>query len=300
MNGWQMWRAVRLPMAQQPVFRHLYRAGSLNRAVGLRLPAELQPIAARARAIAYAMLPPLMILLGFPLLLLFGAALITSAVVIVPVVNSAYALAGLLGAQGQIAGARRRRIYDLLCASPTGWLGLHRTLYAGWQARAPLLRAVALAALYVGMAAGFLGLAPQFLFGAHPYQPMDALVQGAVLATILALDHVYATATSSVLAIVIPGADASDFDVRLFSASAFVALQVGVYGATLALARSVLPAALSALGLPAAVTHLALPLLLLAAFWGVRELAFRLCWQVAIRRVKLAGTELDSLTRPAL
>jgi hypothetical protein len=300
MNGWQMWHAVRLPMAEQPVFRHLYRAGSLNLAAGLRLPAELQPVAARARTIAYAVLPPVMILLGFPLMLLLGAALITSVVVIVPGVNTAYALAGLLGAQNQIAGVRRRRIYDLLCASPTGWLGIHRTLYAGWHARAPLLRAAVLTVLYGGMGAGFLGLAPQFLFGAHPYQPVIALTQGAALALILALDHIYAAATSSVLAILIPGAEANDFDSRLYSVSAFIAVQIAVYGAALALAHIVLPAALMSIGVTGAAVSLALPVLMLAAFWGLRELAFRLCWHAAAGRVKLTGTELDSLTQRAL
>lgn len=293
MLTWKLWQALNRPPVRSPLFRRIYQRHLM--AEGLDMPRI--PLLGLFRSAGLVILPVILILIGLPLVLPVYYLMLLCAPVLLPLINSVYGLTLIINVSGGIARERRQRTYDLLCTVPSGTLGMHWSYCTGWIHAHVGYRYVMLVVLGTGILAVIVGLSPQIVFGAAPPSLVVLLVRGLALIVFFLADYVQSVIISSLLSLIIPISDEDETNVRLWTASLFVALQFAVYLPTLLLAVYALPSTFQLLRLDPNLGGLLMPVLLVGFFIVMRSLIINGMWRAVEQRLSTTAMELDALTR---
>lgn len=292
----RLWRALNHPPLGSPLFKRAYA----QQGPGAPLPALRLPLFSLFRNVGLIILPVVLILLGAPILALLYYLSLLLAPLLLPLANTLYGLRHAYSVSAGIARERELQTYDVLCASPTGSLGLHWSYCTGWLYYHFLYRYLMLGLLATGIVASVFGLSPQLVFGAG--QPLlgVTLTRASALGGLFVLDYLQTPVLSSLTALIVPAYAENEDAARLWAASLFLLLQLAVYVPTLLLGGYALPNTLRLLALDPVLADVLVPLLLLAFFALLREAIIVGLWRQVERHLSATSLELDAITRQAV
>ena len=274
MFTWKIWRGLRTPPQQHPLFRRVMVA----------------PLRPTPWYVGCA------IILIAPLLLL-PAILFTSAF---------YSLRWAVTIGGIIAREREVGMFDLISLSPEGGLGaswaictasIHRN-QSLQQIQSPMSWLVRLGFTLLILASLGNFVEPLVPFGANaPMEIIIPLVYLFTLAGALYVDHVQSVAMGSLIGMLMPTYTRSRIDAGVGAFIVFLLLQVTTYMLTLLIGFSFLPSLFRGLGLVPTLVAILLPILRLVIFGLIREGMIAGLWRVLVERLNIAASEMVYVTR---
>jgi hypothetical protein len=298
MLTWKLWRALTRPPLISPLFKRAYtqRGGS-----GLPwIPPVRFPLMDLLRNTGLIILPIILILFGAPILVLLYYVSLILAPLLLPAANTVFGLIHANGASGSIARERDRQTYDVLCASPTGSLGLHWSYCIGWLHYHWLMRTALIGVLSIGIVASVLGLSGRMFFGSGTAPLPVTLVRGVTLGLIFFLDYLQTPVLSSLTTLLVPIYSENEGKARLWASSVFLVIQMAVYLPTFLIAIYALPNTLSLLGVDPLLIDVLVPLAVLAFFTVLREIIIVGLWSRVKQELSASTVELDAVTRLAV
>jgi hypothetical protein len=290
MMSWRLWGALRNP----PTFGALFRR-TLARRSPIRFPrGRFSSVIESffAIVICMVMLSPLAFIIAIGgLLMLFN--------------GTVYSLIWAMQASGILAGNRQSETYDMLCVGPQGALGVHWSVCTACLHRQNRLEQIH--GLVRSILLVFLGLVLVVTVFMLPHtsgetgrfavaqanQGATSLVVLATAIVLLYIDHVQSVVLGSLLGMLIPTYSNRRADAQLMTAAVYLLIQVTTYVILGVLALNVLPALFR--NVQGWIAPVGQSLILIAAFYGVRELVIRVVWQMLLERLNAAPSDLDEL-----
>lgn len=296
MLTWKLWRALNRPPVRSPVYRRAFRRQQSTEQIDL----TRIPLFGWFRNAGLVVLPIFVILIGAPGLVLLSYLALLLAPLLLPFANIVYGVLLTTNVSGSIARERELRTYDVLCTAPEGTLGIHWAYCTSWIHFHVIYRSAMLVILFIGIVASLVGLSPQIIFGVGQVPVGVTLVRGLALGAVFVVDYAQTVIISSLLTLLIPAQIENETNVRLWTASLVLVLQLGVYVPTLLLGIYALPNTLQLLGIDPLLSNLLIPLLLVGFFMALRVTIITGMWRAVQQHLTTTAVELDALTRVAV
>jgi hypothetical protein len=295
MITWRLWRALTCPPFKHPLF---WRIVMTREPEG---PARRWPSGYVA--------------LGLIVLFICSGALFPrqittialAAFMIVPILLLIFTFNGLIFGlvwgmkiSSTIARIYEAAIFDVLSLSPSGALGatwaigtgcLYRNREFGdlnfpetWTIRLFVV-------IFASMALGTVS-------GARRANELvvPVLVYALVLIVAFYIDDIQSIVLGSLVGMLMPLYARNRLDARLWTMGLYMLIQVTTYLSVLVVGFTLLPAFYEGMAITGNYRHVALPLLSLAMFYGVRELALTLLWNNLAQRLNANPRELNLVT----
>jgi len=285
-KSFQLWRCLRYPPRNHPVFRH---TAAIARHSHPPIPRWIQIAGGLGLLfIICAIWSPSMILAGL-------AILFASPVVFLVANGTVYGLLWAVSASGILRRYRQHGAHELLSLSPTDpleidWLFCQGTLHRGGG----LEQIHTAVRLLLGLGLGFVLVITFFTTtnaialsdtatGPATIRLAFTVLLGYPLLGALYIDHIQSTVISGLVAILIADIARSDLECRVWSAGLFLGLQVIVYTG---IGVGLLPILAWRTGLSGSLSLLGGGVLALFILYTLRESLVQLLWTLIKRRLR--------------
>ena len=292
----RLWRALNRPPQPSPIYR---RAFTRQMLVDRGEPIHI-PFFGLVKNVSLIVLPVVIILIGIPIMVLLYYLALLLAPILVPVANTIYGLAHVVGVSGSITHEREQQTYDVICTSPGGIIGMHWSYCTGWIHFHWVYRYALLGVLSIGIVASVFGLSSHAVFGVDQAPAAITILRGLALAALFAIDYAQTIVLSSLITLLIPSYAESEGNARLWASGLFLALQMTVYLPTLLFGVLALPGTFHLLGIDPLLADVLIPLLLVAFFAALREVILYGLWHAVEQQLSTTALELDAITGLAL
>jgi len=195
-----------------------------------------------------------------------------------------------------IAVEREYRMYDLLCLSPSGTLGISWAICTGCLHRNQTLTQVNSQEAWSIRVILFIPLviSTNVLLG-RAFSNLGAitLIWLGALLIVFYLDHVQSIIFGSLLGVLAPHFAPNRLDSRLWAIGTFLLVQSSTYLVLFMTSGLILPALYRAVGFTGWYADLSLPVASVAVFYSLREMALIRLWRMLTEQLNAAQTELD-------
>jgi|GEM_PF-758614 len=272
MSTWRLWRLLRQPPLDHPLYQRGVTSYSLSPALRHRLWLTVLFImfVSGCGGIFFPRLQwllPFTLLMVAPVLLLIyfiGTGTFFGAFWAVTIAN-------------RVATERQRGTFDLLCLSPSGAFGVCRVmasarldreghLHSLYAQKATLSMAAAglviFLALFLADDPGFYGGVPSWLYISS---------YGLIVVAAFYVDFIQSVVIAVLIGLLMPTRTTDPFDARVWAVGSFLFAQVSVYVLTWLIGFHALPALYEGAGITGIVADLSLAALRLLIFCGMRE-----------------------------
>lgn len=272
MLTWKLWRALRQPPHQHPLYQH-----TLSR-----------PASAMSGYLGC------VVILIAPMLLLPALVFL----------SGVYGLRWAMQIAGAIAREHESGRFDLVALSPSGAFGSSRAIMSACLYRNESLAQIQSGGAWVLRLAFALTLMLSFTSLSEPILTVDyapnvneivTLVYLASMVAAIYIDHVQSVVVAQLVGMWIPTLVRRRLDASMGALLIYLLLQVSTYVLTALISFGLLPMVLGALPMP--INTILLALLRLAAFFAIREILIQVLWRAVVRQTNAAPSELAFMTR---
>lgn len=270
MLTWRLWRGLKKPAAQHPLFLRV-----------LNTPPLIMPwyIACSVIVIApFLLLPALVFMSGV------------------------YGLRWAVMIANSIAKEQESGMYELIALTPVGAFGSSRAIMTACLHRnESLAQLQSLGAWALRITFGIVLMlslemvsAPIIRYDVDPFlgqiiTPLYLLM----LCIAVYIDHVQSIVTAELVGMLVPIYVRRRQDAGIGAGTAYTVLQVGSYALTLLLGFALLSPVLDAVPIAPQARTIVLPFLRLAIFYGVREVMIGWLWRTLVRETNAAESDFD-------
>ena len=276
MTTWRLWQALRSPPSEHPIFQRM--------------------VSPYYDDIRWVLVAQNVLIQGqiwfWSLIFVFD----TRALILMILSGTLYGMIWSIIVSGTIAIEREYRMYDLLCLSPSGTLGVSWAICMGCLHRNRVFEHVNSQESWSIRIILFIPLviSANVLFGRMFSNPgsITAIWLAAFLA-VFYLDHVQSIIFGSLFGVLAPHYASNRFDSRLWACTGFLLVQCSSYLILFATSAFFLPALYKALGISGWSAEISLPLLSVAAFYFLREVIMARLWHLVTEQLNAAPVELD-------
>jgi hypothetical protein len=282
MTTWRLWQALKYPPAAHPIFQRM--------------------VSPYYDDISWVLVAQNVLLQGQIWFWSLVFVLDTRALILMMFSGTFYGLIWSAIVSGTIAIEREYRMYDLLCMSPSGTLGitwaictacLHRNQtfiqvnsQEAWSIRIILFIPLVISA--------------NVIFGRAFSNPGSiTIVWLAAFLLVFYLDHVQSIIFGSLFGVLAPHYAPNRFDSRLWACGGFMLVQSSTYLALLLMSAVILPTLYRAFDISGWYADLSIPILSVAVFYLLREGVIIKLWRTLTEQLNAAQTELDSMFQHA-
>lgn len=292
MMTWQLWRALRSPAAQHPLYRRI----TVN-----------QPVAFRYRRYWLWLLLGLAGLLWFMIGSDIGGepvfGFIGSVLPFIMLMNNLAGLSWATAISSRIAESREQGTFEVFAMLPmgifgSGWIIGSATLYRkrefenqiGVVRLVTLLSLVALAALMIYSVYALIAppeVPKRSLFSSEWY-----IIETAALIVLFILDSLQTVVLAVLIGLNAATMGRGRADSVLLSTSSFLLAQVGIYLLGVGIGFGLLPALFDDLGWRGWLAQIVLVVLRLAVLCGLREALIVLLWRALLNRFNAAADDI--------
>lgn len=276
MITWRLWQALRSPPTDNPVFQRM--------------------TSPYYEEIRWVMVAQNVLIQGQIWFWSIIFVIDTRALILMIFSGTLYGLIWSAIVSGTIAIEREYRMYDLLCLSPAGTLGISWAICMGCLHRNRTFEHVNSQESWSIRLILFIPLiiSANVLLGRTFTSPGSITgIWLIAFVVVFYLDHVQSILFGSLLGVLAPHYSSNRFDSRLWACTGFMLVQCTSYLVLLLSSAILLPSLFRFMGISGWMAELSLPLLSVAAFYLVRELIMERLWLLLTRQLNAAPIELD-------
>jgi hypothetical protein len=282
MTTWRLWHALRSPPSEHPIFQRM--------------------VSPYYDDIQWVMVAQNVLIQGqiwfWSLIFVFD----TRALILMILSGTLYGMIWSIIVSGTIAIEREYRMYDLLCLSPSGKLGISWAICMGCLHRNRTFEHVNSQESWSIRIILFIPLviSANVLLGRMFSNPgsITAIWLVAFL-IVFYLDHVQSIIFGSLLGVLAPHYASNRFDSRLWACTGFLLVQCSSYLALFVTSAFLLPTLYKAVGIGGWYADISLPILSVAAFYFLREVIMARLWHLLIEQLNAAPIDLDLMFEQA-
>jgi hypothetical protein len=276
MSTWRLWRMLRHPPLDHPLYRRGVTSYSLSPALRHRLWLSVLFIMF-VSGCGGIFFPGLQWLLPFTLLMVVPILLL----VYIVGTGTFFGVFWAATIASRIAVERQRGTFDLLCVSPSGAFGVCRVMASARLDREQLLHNLYAQKNTLAMAAAVV----VFFFAVFLTNDSDfyggvlaILTYGLIVIAAFYADFIQSVVIAVMIGLLTPTRTTDPFDARLWAVGGFLFAQVSVYTLTWLIGFQVLPGFYDSAGISGVVADLSLSALRLLIFCGLREIIIIALW----------------------
>jgi hypothetical protein len=226
----------------------------------------------------------------------------TRALIFMMLSGTFYGLIWSIIVSGTIAIEREYRMYDLLCLSPSGTLGISWAICTGCLHRNRTFEHVNSQEAWSIRIILFIPLviSANIILGRMLSSPGTITILWlAAFMVVFYLDHIQSIIFGSLFGLLAPHYAPNRFDSRLWACGGFLLVQGSTYLALLLMSGFILPALYRIADITGWYAEISLPILSVGVFYILREVMIRRLWRILTRQLNAAQTELDSMFQHA-
>ncbi len=276
MTTWRLWQALRTPPSKHPIFQRM--------------------VSPYYDDIRWILVAQNVIIQGqiwfWSLIFVFD----TRALILMIFSGTLYGLSWSAIVSGTIAIEREYRMYDLLCLSPSGTLGISWAICMGCLHRNRAFEHVNSQESWSIRIILFIPLviSANVLLGRAISTPgsITAIWLAAFL-VVFYLDHVQSIIFGILFGVLAPHYASNRFDSRLWACTGFFLVQCSSYLVLLLTSAFLVPTIYKILGVSGTYSEISLPILSVAVFYYFREVIMARLWRLLTQQLNAAPTELD-------
>jgi hypothetical protein len=282
MTTWRLWRALKSPPAANPIFRRVTTAYHED----FYWPILVQNIVLQGQIWFWSLL----------------FVVDTRALILMAFSGTCYGAIWAITISGTIAGQRTYGMYDLLCLSPTGTVGVNWAICTGCLHRHQAFASVNSQEAWSVRLILFIPLvvSANVLFGRiFSATGTITIVWLFAFLTLFYIDHVQSIILGSLFGVLAPQRNTNGLDTRIWAIAGFLLVQVFTYLILIVSVLFILPGLFDRVGFGGLLADLSLPLLSILIFYAVREVVIMRLWHILTWDLNAAPAELDSMFQRA-
>jgi hypothetical protein len=282
MNTWKLWRALNQPTTAHPIFRQV-NAAYAEELYGL---IPLQDLILHGQIWFWSLI----------------FIVNTRALVLMVFSGTLYGAIWAMSISSTIAGQRARGVYDLLCLSPTGTVGINWAICTACLHRHQTFEQVNSQEAW---SVRLILFVPLVISANVVFERIFTETGGLTLLWLIAfvalfyLDHVQSIIIGSLLGVLAPHYTTNRFDTCVWALGGFILVQVVSYLAVFVTSLMILPEAYAVFRFTGLLADISLPILSVLVFYGVREGIMVRLWRKLTEELNAAPTELDAMFKQA-
>jgi len=278
MTTWRLWQALKSPPSKHPIFQRM--------------------VSPYYDDISWALVAQNVLIQGQIWFWSLIFVLDTRALILMMFSGTFYGLIWSAIVSGTIAIEREYRMYDLLCLSPSGTLGISWAICTGCLHRNQTFEHVNSQEAWSIRIILFIPLviSANVIFGRAFSNPVSlTIIWLAAFLIVFYLDHVQSIILGSLLGVLAPHYVPNRFDSRLWACVGFLFIQLTTYFVLFLTGAVILPTLYRVFAVSGWYADLSLPILSVAVFYLLREGILLQLWRRLTQQLNAAPTELDLL-----
>lgn len=276
MTTWRLWQALKSPPANHPIFQRM--------------------VSPYYDDIHWVLVAQNVLLQGQIWFWSLIFVLDTRALILMMFSGTFYGMIWSAIVSGTIAVEREYRMYDLLCLSPSGTLGISWAICTGCLHRNQIFAQVNSQEAWSIRVILFIPLviSANILLGRAFSNPGNiTIIWLLAFLTVFYLDHVQSIIFGSLFGVLAPHYAPNRFDSRVWACAGFLLVQTSSYLMLLLMSVFILPTIYQTLGIKGWYEELSLPIISVGVFYLLRERVIIRLWRVLTEQLNAAPTELD-------
>jgi hypothetical protein len=278
MITWRLWQALKTPPANHPIFQRM--------------------VSPYYDEMSWVLVAQNVLLQGQIWFWSLIFVLDTRVLILMMFSGTFYGLVWSAMVSGTIAVEREYRMYDLLCLSPSGSLGISWAICTACLHRNQTFAQVNSQEAWSIRVILFIPLviSANILMGRAFSNPGNITIIWLIaFLTVFYLDHVQSIIFGSLLGVLAPHYAPNRFDSRIWACIGFMLVQAISYLLLLLTGVFILPTLFQTVGVHGWYAELSLPVFSVAVFYLLREGIIMRLWRVLTEQLNAAPTELDMM-----